>query len=69
MKIATRNVTGVNGRLPVLLRWLSEAAPHIVCLQEVRSSIQWSRGSRGASEGWPDVRVRQAVWARAAQRS
>ena len=25
MKIATYNVNGVNGRLPVLLRWLKEA--------------------------------------------
>ena len=30
MKIATYNVNGVNGRLPVLLRWLAEAAPDIV---------------------------------------
>jgi exodeoxyribonuclease III len=27
MKLATFNVNGVNGRLPVLLRWLDEAAP------------------------------------------
>ena len=27
MKIATFNVNGINGRLPVLLRWLDEAAP------------------------------------------
>jgi hypothetical protein len=27
MKIATFNVNGVNGRLPVLLRWLAEAEP------------------------------------------
>ena len=37
MKIATYNVNGVNGRLPVLLRWLSEAAPEIVCLQELKA--------------------------------
>ena len=30
MKIATYNVNGVNGRLPVLLRWLAERAPDIV---------------------------------------
>ena len=34
MKIATYNVNGVNGRLPVLLRWLAESTPDIVCLQE-----------------------------------
>ncbi|NML07984.1 exodeoxyribonuclease III [Sphingomonas sp. G-3-2-10] len=37
MKIATYNVNGVNGRLPVLLRWLQEAAPDIVCLQELKA--------------------------------
>lgn len=37
MKIATYNVNGVNGRLPVLLRWLDEAAPDIVCLQELKA--------------------------------
>ena len=37
MKIATYNVNGINGRLPVLLRWLDEAAPDIVCLQELKS--------------------------------
>ena len=37
MKIATYNVNGVNGRLPVLQRWLEEAEPDIVCLQELKS--------------------------------
>jgi len=37
MKIATYNVNGVNGRLPVLLRWLKEASPDVVCLQELKS--------------------------------
>lgn len=37
MKIATYNVNGVNGRLPVLLRWLGETAPDIVCLQELKA--------------------------------
>ena len=37
MKIATFNVNGVNGRLAVLLRWLAEAEPDIVCLQELKA--------------------------------
>jgi exodeoxyribonuclease-3 len=37
VKIATYNVNGVNGRLPVLLRWLEESAPDIVCLQELKA--------------------------------
>ena len=37
MKIATYNVNGINGRLPVLLRWLKEATPDVVCLQELKA--------------------------------
>jgi exodeoxyribonuclease III len=37
MKIATYNVNGINGRLPVLLRWLAETAPDAVCLQELKA--------------------------------
>jgi exodeoxyribonuclease-3 len=37
MKIATYNVNGINGRLPVLLRWLSATKPDIVCLQELKA--------------------------------
>ncbi|HVG13668.1 MAG TPA: exodeoxyribonuclease III [Chitinophagaceae bacterium] len=37
MKIATYNVNGVNGRLPVLLRWLKETEPDVVCLQELKA--------------------------------
>ena len=37
MKIATYNVNGINGRLSVLLRWLREAKPDVVCLQELKA--------------------------------
>lgn len=37
MKIATYNVNGINSRLPVLLRWLEEAKPDAVCLQELKA--------------------------------
>lgn len=37
MRIATFNVNGVNGRLPLLLDWLGEAQPDVVCLQELKS--------------------------------
>ena len=37
LKIATYNVNGVNGRLPVLLRWLEQTTPDIVCLQELKA--------------------------------
>jgi exodeoxyribonuclease-3 len=56
VKIATYNVNGVNGRLPVLLRWLAEEQPDIVCLQELKSP----------DEKVPDEAIRaagyQAIW-------
>lgn len=37
MRIATYNVNGVNGHLTVLLRWLNETKPDVVCLQELKA--------------------------------
>ncbi|MGN7988697.1 DNA ligase D [Pedobacter sp. 22226] len=36
MKIATYNINGVNGRIETLLKWLKEADPDILCLQELK---------------------------------
>ena len=56
MRIATYNVNGVNGRLPVLLRWLEEAAPDIVSLQELKAP----------DEAFPEAALTkigyQAIW-------
>ncbi len=56
MKIATYNVNGVNGRLPLLLRWLEQAAPDILCLQELKAP----------QENFPEQAIRNAgydaVW-------
>ncbi|MGQ0567597.1 MAG: exodeoxyribonuclease III [Gemmobacter sp.] len=37
MKIATFNINGIKARLEALPRWLAEAAPDVVCLQEIKS--------------------------------
>jgi exodeoxyribonuclease-3 len=37
MRIATFNVNGVNGRLPVLLEWLAATGPDVTCLQELKA--------------------------------
>jgi exodeoxyribonuclease III len=50
MKIATYNVNGVNGRLPVLLRWLEQAGPDVVCLQELKAP----------QEKFPEAEIRKA---------
>lgn len=56
VKIATYNVNGINGRLPVLLRWLEETQPDIVCLQELKAP----------DERFPEQAIRdagyQAIW-------
>jgi exodeoxyribonuclease III len=36
VKIATFNINNINRRLPNLLRWLKDAKPDIVCLQELK---------------------------------
>jgi exodeoxyribonuclease III len=50
VKIATYNVNGVNGRLPVLLRWLAQAAPDVACLQELKAP----------QEKFPESSIREA---------
>ncbi|MGA8760720.1 MAG: exodeoxyribonuclease III [Stellaceae bacterium] len=37
MLISTYNVNGINGRLANLLEWLEQAAPDVVCLQELKA--------------------------------
>jgi exodeoxyribonuclease III len=36
VKIATFNVNSIKVRLPILLAWLEEAQPDVVCLQEIK---------------------------------
>lgn len=56
MKIATYNVNGVNGRLPVLLRWLGLAEPDIVVLQELKAPQENFPRSALEAAGY------QAIW-------
>ncbi|MGI8931696.1 MAG: exodeoxyribonuclease III [Sphingomicrobium sp.] len=37
MRIATYNVNGVNGRLPVILKWLEQTKPDVACFQELKA--------------------------------
>lgn len=39
MRLATWNVNSVKARLPRLLEWLDEAKPDVLCLQEIKASI------------------------------
>lgn len=50
MRIVTYNVNSINARLPNLLRWLHEASPDIVCLQELKTP----------QENFPQAAIRDA---------
>src|SRR4051794_7763297 len=62
MKIATYNVNGVNGRLPVLLRWLKEAEPNIVCLQELKAPQEKFPGREIEKAGYGAIWSGQKSW-------
>jgi len=62
VKIATYNVNGVNGRLPVLLRWLEEAQPDIVCLQELKSPDERFPASTIRDLGYDSIWHGQKSW-------
>lgn len=62
MKIATYNVNGVNGRLPVLLRWLEESSPDIVCLQELKAPQEKFPEEAIADAGYEAIWHGQKSW-------
>jgi exodeoxyribonuclease-3 len=62
MKIATYNVNGVNGRLPVLLRWLAQAKPDIVCLQELKSPNEKFPQAELLNAGYTSIWHGQKSW-------
>jgi len=62
MKIATFNVNGVNGRLPVLLRWLAEAEPDVVCLQELKAPQEKFPASAIRQAGYGAIWHGQKSW-------
>jgi exodeoxyribonuclease-3 len=62
VKIATYNVNGVNGRLPVLLRWLAEAQPDVVCLQELKAPDEKFPASDLRKAGYAAIWRGQKSW-------
>ena len=62
VKIATYNVNGVNGRLAVLLRWLDETRPDIVCLQELKAPDERFPESAIAEAGYAAIWHGQKSW-------
>jgi len=62
MKIATYNVNGVNGRLEVLLRWLGQARPDIVTLQELKAPQERFPAEAIAAAGYEAIWHGQKSW-------
>ena len=62
MRIATFNVNGVNGRLPVLLRWLEEARPDVACLQELKAPQDRFPEAEIAGAGYSAIWSGQKSW-------
>jgi len=62
MKIATFNVNGINGRLAVLLRWLAEAKPDVVCLQELKAPQEKFPAAELLKAGYGAIWLGQKSW-------
>ena len=62
MIVATYNVNGINGRLPVLLRWLNEKQPDVACLQELKAPHEKFPGDAINAAGYEYIRFGQKSW-------
>lgn len=62
MKLATYNVNGINGRLPVLLRWLEQSKPDVVCLQELKGPEEKFPSSAIERAGYGAIWHGQKSW-------
>ncbi|WP_206659546.1 exodeoxyribonuclease III [Hansschlegelia zhihuaiae] len=62
MRIATYNVNGINGRLPILLAWLEEARPDVVCLQELKAPQGKFPETAILKAGYDSVWLGQSRW-------
>jgi exodeoxyribonuclease-3 len=62
MRIATFNVNGVNGRLPLLLDWLGETRPDVACLQELKAPEEKFPARAIEQAGYGAIWHGQARW-------
>lgn len=62
MKIATFNINGINKRLNNLMAWLADAAPDIVCLQELKATDRQFPATALAEAGYEAVWKGEASW-------
>lgn len=62
MKIATFNINGINRRLPNLMAWLADAAPDVVCLQEIKATDRQFPATALADAGYGAVWKGESGW-------
>jgi exodeoxyribonuclease-3 len=62
MKIATFNINGINRRLPNLMAWLADAAPDVVCLQELKATDRQFPATALAEAGYGAVWKGESSW-------
>ena len=62
VKIATYNINGINKRLANLMDWLADAAPDVVCLQELKSTDRMFPATALADAGYGAVWKGQSSW-------
>jgi len=62
MKIATYNVNGIRARLSILLRWLEEEVPDVVCIQELKCPQDKFPSNDIAAAGYMAVWHGQKSW-------
>ncbi|MDB5536054.1 MAG: xth [Devosia sp.] len=62
MKIATFNINGINRRLPNLMDWLADAAPDVVCLQELKATDRQFPATALADAGYGAVWRGESAW-------
>ncbi|MEO5774328.1 MAG: exodeoxyribonuclease III [Sphingomicrobium sp.] len=62
MKIASYNINGINTRLAVLLRWLGEFEPDVVCLQELKALSESFPRAEIEAAGYSSIWHGQKSW-------
>jgi len=62
VKIASFNINGINTRLANLLAWLDEAAPDVVCLQELKAADAQFPAAALREAGYASVWVGEHRW-------
>ena len=62
MILSTYNINGVNGRIEILLKWLKERLPDVVCLQEIKCQDKDFPAKKLMDAGYHSIWQGQKSW-------